>query len=244
MISDLAYYSLTTFSGKTDDTCCSTIAFYSNSCIPVMHFDTVGYAIYALEYRVHNRPIDALLVFSFVFYIKDLYTWQSMHDWLIQACFFFLHFSGYQTLGEEYVNIVQVDPTKRRVPSLTRRGAFVLFHTFAPYLLDKLLVCLENELQAEDRPRAHRDSPSRWNPMFYIKAWVQQAVGALSENQRKNLVPVLYACQQGITIVHRIHVAVFYIYSSFYHISRRATGISYVSWVWTGSQPKYCQPAI
>lgn len=94
LISDLAYYSLTTFSGKTDDTCCSAIAFYSNSCIPVMHFDTVGYAIYALEYRVHNRPIDALLVFSFVFYIKDLYTWQSMHDWLIQACFFFSIFQA------------------------------------------------------------------------------------------------------------------------------------------------------
>ncbi|XP_063064074.1 peroxisome biogenesis factor 10 [Engraulis encrasicolus] len=137
-------------------------------------------------------------------------------------------FSGYQTLGEEYVNIVQVDPTKRRVPSLTRRGAFILFHTFAPYLLDKLLVCVENELEAEDRPGAHRDPPSRWNPMFYIKAWVQRAVAALTETQRKNLVPVIYAAQQGIAIVHRVHVALFYIYSSYYHLSKRATGISYL----------------
>ena len=136
---------------------------------------------------------------------------------------------GFQTLGEEYVNIVQVDPTKRRVPSLSRRGAFIFFHVFAPYLLDKMLVCLENELEAEDRPGAYRDSSSRWNPMFYIKFWVQKAVGALTENQRKKLVPVVYAVHQGVTIVHRVHVALFYIYSSYYHISKRTAGIGYVS---------------
>ncbi|XP_022065343.1 peroxisome biogenesis factor 10 isoform X2 [Acanthochromis polyacanthus] len=57
-------------------------------------------------------------------------------------------FSGYQTLGEEYVGIIQVDPTKRQIPSQVRRGLFVLCHAFFPYLLDKLLVCLENELEA------------------------------------------------------------------------------------------------
>ncbi|KAK6303155.1 hypothetical protein J4Q44_G00256090 [Coregonus suidteri] len=57
-------------------------------------------------------------------------------------------FSGYQTLGEEYVNIIQVDPTLCRVPSRSRRGALVLLHSLFPYLLDKLLVCLENELEA------------------------------------------------------------------------------------------------
>lgn len=138
---------------------------------------------------------------------------------------------GYQTLGEEYCNIVQVDPTKRRVPSLARRGALVLLHSLTPYLLDKLLVCLENELQAENiRPQGGQGTPaSPWNPAAYLRARIRSAVGLLTEPQKKTLLPVLLAVQQGVTILHRIHVALFYITGSFYHLGKRAAGISYVS---------------
>ncbi|KAF0036588.1 hypothetical protein F2P81_011900 [Scophthalmus maximus] len=61
-------------------------------------------------------------------------------------------FSGYQTLGEEYASIVQVDPSKRRIPSRARHGLLVLGHAFLPYLLDKFLVSLENELEGFDPP--------------------------------------------------------------------------------------------
>ncbi|XP_072537149.1 peroxisome biogenesis factor 10 [Salminus brasiliensis] len=138
--------------------------------------------------------------------------------------------SGYQTLGEEYVNIVQVDPTKQRIPSRLRRGSLILLHTFVPYLLDKILICLEHELEVEeqDSQNAQREITLTWNPMSYVKAWIHRAVRMLNENQRKSLKPVVFAVQQGVTLLHRVHVALFYISGTFYHLAKRATGISYL----------------
>ncbi|XP_017561283.1 peroxisome biogenesis factor 10 [Pygocentrus nattereri] len=138
--------------------------------------------------------------------------------------------SGYQTLGEEYVSIVQVDPTKRRIPSRMRRGVLILLHTFVPYLLDKLLVCIECELEAgeQDSQNAQREITLTWNPMSYVKAWIHKAVRMLNEHQRKSLKPVVFAVQQGVTILHSVHVALFYISGAFYHLAKRTTGIRYL----------------
>ncbi|KAM6976528.1 peroxisome biogenesis factor 10 [Aplochiton taeniatus] len=137
-------------------------------------------------------------------------------------------FSGYQTLGEEYVSIIQVDPTKRRIPSRTRRAFLVLFHTFVPYLLDKVLVCLENELEAGEDYQGEggrrRTVPSPFSP----RAWLRKVVEMLSEPQRKACLPAVFALQQGLTILHRFHVALFYIGGSFYHLAKRAAGVGYL----------------
>lgn len=135
--------------------------------------------------------------------------------------------AGYQTLGEEYVDVIQVDPSKRRIPSRTRRLTLVLFHTFVPYALDKLLVCLEHELEAEEWD-SQRDTALSWSPMLYVKAWIQRVVRMLNSQQRKSLKPVVFAVQQGITILHRVHVALFYISGAFYHLAKRTSGVSYV----------------
>lgn len=52
-------------------------------------------------------------------------------------------FGGYQTLGEEYVNLIQVDSSLHRVPSQMWRGVMILMHTVAPYFLDRLLAYVE-----------------------------------------------------------------------------------------------------
>lgn len=141
-------------------------------------------------------------------------------------------FSGYQTLGEEYVSIIQVDPTLRRVPSRVRRGALVLLHSLFPYLLDKLLVCLENELEAGEESqgggiqRATVASP--WSPGAWMRGWVRRVLGLLTEPQRRACVPAVLALQQGLSILHRVHVALFYISGAFYHLGKRTAGISYV----------------
>ncbi|XP_031650594.1 peroxisome biogenesis factor 10 [Oncorhynchus kisutch] len=142
-------------------------------------------------------------------------------------------FSGYQTLGEEYVSIIQVDPTLRRVPSRVRRGAMVLLHSLFPYLLDKLLVCLENELEAGEEEsqgggiqRATVASP--WSPGAWMRGWVRRALGLLTEPQRRACVPAVMALQQGLSILHRVHVALFYISGAFYHLGKRTAGVSYL----------------
>ncbi|KAL1020793.1 hypothetical protein UPYG_G00004740 [Umbra pygmaea] len=141
-------------------------------------------------------------------------------------------FSGYQTLGEEYVNIIQVDPTLRRVPSRVRRGAIVLFHSLFPYLLDKLLVCLENELQAAEEGEGEGGQSatvaSPWMPSALLSGWVRKAVGLLTGPQRRVCLPAASALQQGLSILHRVHVAMFYIRGTFYHLAKRTSGVSYL----------------
>lgn len=140
---------------------------------------------------------------------------------------FFL-FSGFQTLGEEYVNILQVDPTKRKVPSRARRGALICLHVFVPYLLDKMLVRLEHELQAETvGPRAPQTRD--WNLTSFFRERAQWAVGRLTETQRRTLLHGTYVLRQGVTFAHRLHVALFYINGAFYHLGKRVSGVSYVS---------------
>ncbi|XP_062283242.1 peroxisome biogenesis factor 10 [Scomber scombrus] len=141
-------------------------------------------------------------------------------------------FSGYQTLGEEYVNIIQVDPSQHRIPSVVRRGLFVLCHAFLPYLLDKVLVCLENELEGGQEHhisiRRTRAASGPWSLESWLRRWMQKAVGLLSEPQRRAYLPAVFVLQQSLTLLHRLHVALFYISGSFYHLSKRTAGIRYV----------------
>lgn len=138
--------------------------------------------------------------------------------------------TGKQTLGEEYVTIVQVDPTKRRIPSRSRRGLLIFLHVFFPYLLNKVLVCLENELEAGGQENRGGSQASRpWSLEGWLRRGAQRAVALLSEPQRKFCLPAVFALQQGLTLLQRLHVAVFYLSGSFYHLSKRAAGISYVS---------------
>ncbi|XP_068589587.1 peroxisome biogenesis factor 10 [Cebidichthys violaceus] len=149
-------------------------------------------------------------------------------------------FSGYQTLGEEYVNIVQVDPTKRRVPSRARRGLFVLCHAYFPYLVDKVLVCLENELECGQERRSgagqrRAASGPWWSLELWLRRWMQRAVGLLSEPQKRACVPAVFVLHQGLTLLNRLHATLFYISGSFYHLSKRAAGISYLRVMGLGS---------
>ncbi|XP_050787686.1 peroxisome biogenesis factor 10 isoform X7 [Gopherus flavomarginatus] len=81
---------------------------------------------------------------------KKWLEWRKEIELLSDVAYFSLTtLSGYQTLGEEYVNIVQVDSSKKRIPSLLRRAILISLHTVLPYLLDKGLIHLEHELQTE-----------------------------------------------------------------------------------------------
>lgn len=141
------------------------------------------------------------------------------------------HYLGYQTLGEEYVNIVQVDSTKKRVPSFLRRAIFVSLHTVVPYCLEKGLLHLEHELQiAGDESRTSQSNPALGlSSRTLIRNWIQKQVGELTEQQKKTVLQIVYVLKQCIPLLHRLHLALFYISGTFYHLSKRITGITYVS---------------
>ncbi|XP_035697669.1 peroxisome biogenesis factor 10-like [Branchiostoma floridae] len=112
--------------------------------------------------------------------------------------------AGYQTLGEEYCNIVQVDPTQRAIPSTWRRSLLVLLHISTPYLLNKLLTKLELQLNSDP-----------------------EALG-LTQEQTDFLLNAVPVVKRTVMFVHRTHLALFYLHGVFYHIAKRTTGIRYL----------------
>ncbi|KAG8434252.1 hypothetical protein GDO86_012576 [Hymenochirus boettgeri] len=139
-------------------------------------------------------------------------------------------FSGYQTLGEEYVNIVQVDSSKRKVPSWYQCAVLICCHTLLPYLLDKELVRLEHELQIDtDGVRlSHSGLSSGLHRRSWMRKWIHRKISALSEQQKKTMIKTVYVVRQSIAFLRRLHLAIFYMNGVFYHISKRITGINYL----------------
>nr|XP_025711918.1 peroxisome biogenesis factor 10 isoform X3 [Callorhinus ursinus] len=137
---------------------------------------------------------------------------------------------GYQTLGEEYVGVIQVDSSRSRVPSRLRRGVLVVLHTILPYLLDKALLHLELELQAD----ANGARPSQGSLALGGRGrsgsrhWVRQHVAALTEQQKRTLLRAVLVLRQGLGYLQRLHVAWFYIHGAFYHLAKRLTGVTYL----------------
>ncbi|NXD82288.1 PEX10 factor, partial [Halcyon senegalensis] len=157
--------------------------------------------------------------------------WRRELELLSDVAYFVLTtLSGYQTLGEEYVNIVQVDSTKKRVPSVLRRAVFVALHTVVPYCLEKGLLHLERELQAEaDESRTSQSNPALGlSRRSLIRNWIQQQVGQLTEQQKRRVLQTVDVLKQFIPLLHRLHLAVFYMRGTFYHLSKRITGITYL----------------
>lgn len=150
---------------------------------------------------------------------------------VLPCLFCYTCYLGYQTLGEEYVNIVQVDSTKKRVPSFLRRAAFISLHTVVPYYLEKGLLHLEHELQLEaDGARTLQSNPALgFSSRTLIRNWIQRQVRELTEQQKKTALQIVYVLKQFIPLLHRLHLAVFYIHGTFYHLSKRIAGIRYVS---------------
>ncbi|XP_077747688.1 peroxisome biogenesis factor 10 isoform X2 [Canis aureus] len=138
-------------------------------------------------------------------------------------------FAGYQTLGEEYVGVIQVDPSQSRVPSRLRRGVLVALHTLLPYLLDKALRHLECELQAD----VEGSRPSQGSLVLggrgrsRARHWVHRQVAPLTEPQKRTFLQAVMVLRQGLSGLQRLHVAWFYIHGAFYHLAKRLTGVTY-----------------
>ncbi|KAM9244762.1 peroxisome biogenesis factor 10 isoform 3-T3 [Dugong dugon] len=148
--------------------------------------------------------------------------WRKEIELLSDLAYFSLTtLAGYQTLGEEYVGLVQVDPSQRQVPSWLRRSMLIVLHTVLPYMLDKALLHLEHELQADGgvgpgvRSRAG------------VRLWVHRHAARLSEQQRRALLQALHVFSRGLACLRQLHIAWFYISGTFYHLAKRLTGITY-----------------
>ncbi|KAM9032587.1 peroxisome biogenesis factor 10 isoform X2 [Sarcophilus harrisii] len=181
-------------------------------------------------YRVNLRSAAGGALHSLAGAKKWL-EWRKEIELLADVAYFTLTtFSGYQTLGEEYVNVIQVDPSKSRVPSWLRRAALVGLHTLAPYVLEKALVHLEHELQVEGEGTRHSQSGlvPGIRGRSAVRRWLHRHVRHLTETQKKVLLRVVYVFKQSVICLHRLHLAVFYMNGVFYHLAKRLTGVTYL----------------
>uniref|UniRef100_G1Q7A4 Peroxisome biogenesis factor 10 n=1 Tax=Myotis lucifugus TaxID=59463 RepID=G1Q7A4_MYOLU len=161
---------------------------------------------------------------------KKWLEWRKELELLSDVAYFGLTtLAGYQTLGEEYVGLIQVDPSRRQVPLRLRRGVLVALHTVLPYVLDKALLHLEQELQADGN--GARPAPGSLAPSARGRSrarWVHRQVAALPEPQRRALLRAVLVFRQAWCL-HRLHISWFYIHGAFYHLAKRLTGVTYLS---------------
>lgn len=115
---------------------------------------------------------------------------------------------GSQTLGEEYCNIVQVDPRqshKFSAPSLLRRTLAISAQLLGPYALEKLLGRLSRRVENRNLPLQ------------------------LSSRQYRMLENVLAIAEDLVSTAGRLHLALFYIQGVFYQLGKRITRIHYLA---------------
>ena len=115
---------------------------------------------------------------------------------------------GNQTLGEEYCNIVQV--SSGGAPSTYRRAGAVLIQALGPYLFEKLLEHVHWKLTT--------------------RAFSQR----LSEETYERLTKIVGFCEETVSTLSRLHLAVFYLRGIFYEVGKRMTSIRYVALRYSG----------
>lgn len=146
--------------------------------------------------------------------------WRQELDVVSDIGYFLLTtLGGYQTVGEEYVNIVMVDATHRALPSTFRRALMIGLQTCTPYLIHRLLYRLERRLQSAEPFPMSITGPQREMLLWFI--------------------PFL---RHSITFIHRAHLSLFFMQGVFYHLAKRIAGIFYVRFMAQKDSPKLSQP--
>jgi len=157
------------------------------------------------DFVISKLKHDVNEIFREAFGVQQWLTWHE----IIQSIVEFLYFAhttlvGSQTLGEEYVNVIQVDPSKVRVPSIKRRLWMVGLHVFSPRLADIILLLFE-----------------KWIPRTELWKQIRPELRIAISNK----LPFIH---QVIMVLHRLHLTLFYLRGTFYHSAKRITKVKYV----------------
>ncbi|XP_029647018.1 peroxisome biogenesis factor 10 isoform X2 [Octopus sinensis] len=113
--------------------------------------------------------------------------------------------AGFQTLGEEYVNIIQVDGTLRAPVSTMRRSFMILLHVWTPYVFQRFFDKCQKDLMKPD-----------------------SSLRFLSLHSKEFLIKMIPVVKQCMLFCHRFHLTAFYLRGIFYHIAKRLLGVHYI----------------
>ena len=109
--------------------------------------------------------------------------------------------SELQTLGEEYTGIIQVRAGAKRIPTRAARMLMIFLQTFGPHVCKFLLKKIQHWFQQEGERRG-----SSTNKIDRIFTNLDYLLGYLD----------------------KLNICLFYFQGTFYHLSKRLTGIRYV----------------
>ena len=119
---------------------------------------------------------------------------------------------GTQTLGEEYVSMLQAS-SSGRAPTLTQRMSLVLLQSLGPFLGDSLASRMERERReasSSGPPTSGTTSAIRGIWLKLVEAWPGKIHPAL-------------------VFASKLHLALFYIFGTFYRIVNRLCGVRYLT---------------
>ncbi|GAA5860620.1 hypothetical protein JCM1840_000320 [Sporobolomyces johnsonii] len=137
---------------------------------------------------------------------------------------------GSQTLGEEYCDIMQYRAKNRKPPTPARRAAMVGLHVLFPYLLARTYANLRRSLIA--RNSALKSSNTAVDSLFasspppLIRGGpVKRALDWLASIAED--LPSFETLTEDY--LRSVHLAVFYLFGRYYSLSKRLTGIRFIS---------------
>ncbi|BGP29506.1 peroxisome bioproteinsis factor 10 [Rhodotorula toruloides] len=161
-----------------------------------------------------------------------LQTWsKELHHGSRLAYFGLTTLLGSQTLGEEYCDIMQYQNKDGRPPTLSRRAALVALHVLFPYVLGRTYANIRRFLihrhEATQTSQAEVDSlfPSSPPPPPPKKGVVERWVDWVA-SVAKDL-PSFETLTEDF--LRSVHLAIFYLFGRYYSLSKRATGIRFIS---------------
>lgn len=181
--------------------------------------------------RAHQKDayFQSYLLVQLSSIIRSLYGARTAHKWDNEARTFtellYLGLTtlvGNRTLGEEYTDIVQVEDDTNKLPSIARRGGYILSSVLLPYTLSRFLPALRRRLRAKleatlRKSHARRaSSPTRSQQPPSKTAHLQEYI--LTHLDTLTSPSLLYA----------LSLATFYFTGAYYQLSKRLVGLRYV----------------
>jgi peroxin-10 len=156
--------------------------------------------------QVTDRLSD--LVFDVVHMFVGNRRWlisQNLREMIASFLYYgFTTVPGFQTLGEEYTGMIQINKATKNVPDKCQRIVMVIFSCVGEVIFRNLLSRLEEHLKL----------PSN--------------VTQLRPEIQSKLLSYVAVIKYFIPYLHRLHKGIFYFSGNYYHISKRLTGIEYI----------------
>ena len=117
---------------------------------------------------------------------------------------------GNRTLGEEYCDIVQVERDSLKLPTIARRGGYILSSVVLPYALTKALPGFRQRLSSWLERSIGSSKESGGDAPF--KRYILRNIGTLTSPAP----------------VYALGLSIFYFSGAYYHISKRIWGLRYI----------------